>query len=439
MNTLRLLLLPFLLLPLLLCLSLGCCLGQKTTQTPAILQDFVIMAYSGPPADEVTPVRYQEIADAGIEYLVPGNGAFDGETNLKAMDLAQQAGIKILPIDERLMPFVLGKGMPIDPVAVKAMVQDYHKHPAMAAYVVKDEPHADMFPALKIICDVFRELDPAHEPLINLFPSYGSLTQLGFEDFRAYIASFIDIVKPRLLSYDFYPFRLNSTLHKGWFHDLAIVREETRKARIPFMVFMQSEGITEGLRVPNRAEILWQVNTALAYGARGVGWFCYWTPAPDQGFKQEEGAAPPIVEHHHNAMISRAGKPTEIYDYVKEANHYLKKAGKALLGWDNTDVARFEGGQRVTDGGSPCLTPKGVWANVAVGTYRRGDRARVVLTNLRCNGPAEFSLAIKPGWKITGMIAAIDAAPVEGGGGLAKWRLQPGGSVVLDVHRHDRI
>ena len=32
--------------------------------------------------------------------------------------------------------------------------------------------------------------------------------------------------------------------------------QETQKVQIPFIVFIQSEGITEGLRVPNRAEIL---------------------------------------------------------------------------------------------------------------------------------------------------------------------------------------
>ena len=37
----------------------------------------------------------------------------------------------------------------------------------------------------------------------------------------------------------------------------------------------------------------------------------------------------------------------EVYDFVREANYYLKKAGKELLLWNNTDAARYEAGKMV--------------------------------------------------------------------------------------------
>ena len=168
-------------------------------------------------------------------------------------------------------------------------MNDYKNHPALAGYLIRDEPAAGMFPSLKEYTELFRKEDPLHEPTINLLPSYGSPVQLGSDDYPAYINSFITTVKPGLLSYDNYALREGLTWYDPWFADLAVVREETKKFRIPFIVFIQSEGIRNGLRVPNRAEILWQINTSLAYGAHGVGWFCYWTPESDQGFQQEEG------------------------------------------------------------------------------------------------------------------------------------------------------
>ncbi|MEN8193811.1 MAG: hypothetical protein ABFS12_13395 [Bacteroidota bacterium] len=420
---------------IILTLILGCSkidqVEQEISAPQSMVDDFIIMAYSGPPLEEVNIERYQEIADAGIEYLVPGNGTFNSEQNLKAMEIGEKVGIKIVPLDMRLVPFALTPGITIDTSVVKSVVNDYKDHPAFAGYVVKDEPHANVFPALYEISNLIRKEDLHHEPLINLFPSYGTLTQLGFEDFRGYINSYLDIVKPKLLSYDYYPFRLNNqTMVDGWFSDLLVVRDETRKANIPFMVFMQSEGITEGLRIPNRAEILWQVNTALAYGARGVGWFSYWTPVPDQGFPQEEGAAPPIVEHHHNAMIGLNGNRTEVYDYVKEANLYLKKTGKGLLGWDNINVARYEDGQLI-EGSSPVLSPKGEGENIVIGTYLLDKKARVVISNSSCEESTAVALDVQSGWEPENIFASIDAEQTSKL--LLEWSIKPGGSVIIEL------
>ena len=231
--------------------------------------EFIIMAYSGPPLEETNLQRFREIADAGIEILVPGNGVFNAGQNLKAMDLAQKVGIRIIPVDMRVFQLGLNPDISIDPTLIRDVVNDYKNHPALAGYLIKDEPAAGMFPALKEFTELFRKEDPLHEPTINLLPSYGSPVQLGSDDYPAYINSFITTVKPGLLSYDNYALREGVTWYDPWYADLAVVREETKKFRIPFIVFIQSEGIRNGLRVPNRAEILWQINTV-------PGLWCTW-------------------------------------------------------------------------------------------------------------------------------------------------------------------
>ena len=92
---------------------MACSTGKNSDPTitlenkAGLLNEFIIMAYSGPPLEEVTLERYQEIEEAGIEYMVPGNGTFNEEQNLRAMDLAQEAGFRIIPIDMRVLPFAL--------------------------------------------------------------------------------------------------------------------------------------------------------------------------------------------------------------------------------------------------------------------------------------------------------------------------------------------
>ncbi len=425
----------FFIIPAFLGLFISCGIVSKTRQSNTVaiertfFEDFKIMAYAGPPKEEVTLERYQEIADAGIEYLVPGNGTFNVEQNLKAMDLGMKAGIKIIPVDMRQMPFTLEEVV-IDTSVIRSIVSDYKDHPAFAAYLLRDEPNGDRFPGLRKLTDIFIKEDPLNVPLINLLPSYGSPVQLGFDDYRSHVTAFIDIVKPKLLSYDYYPLREGYTMYDGWFNDLTIIREESRKVDISFFVFIQSEGIKKGLRVPNRAEILWQANTALAYGTRGIGWFCYWTLPPNHGFDEYEGEEVSLDESHYNAMIDANGNRTEIYDYVKEANLFLKKAGKGLLDWDNTNVARFDGG-KLLEGISPVVSPKGKNANIVIGTYKMNDRTRVVISNSSCEEHAAFSLEVTPQWEIEGVFASIDAISAEES--VTKWTLNPGGSVVIEL------
>ena len=415
----------------------GCNTGKisndnQVSQGAGLLDEFIIMAYSGPPPSELTYERFREIAEAGIEILVPGNGIYNKELNLKVMDLAEKVGIRIIPFDLRLQSFSLTPDVSVDSSLIKMVVNDYKDSPALAGYVIKDEPNAGMFIALKKISELFREYDSTHEPLINLLPSYGSPLQLGFENYRDYIASFIDEVKPRLLSYDNYALRVGFTGYEAWYNDLTIVREETRRVKIPFMVFIQSEGIRGAFRVPNRDEILWQINSALAYGARGFGWFCYWTPKPDQSIPKDKETTP-LIESHYHAMIDSSGNKTSVYSFVSEANSYLKIAGRGLLDWSNTDVARFEEGKLNEGGSSPVVFPIGNQANLVIGTYRHNSKCRVVISNSRCDESSVFSLNIQPAWKLDSIFSSINTANEGDSASFSGWILKPGGSVILDL------
>ena len=406
---------------------------KQTVKTRSELVDeFVITAYSGPPPGEINEERYNEIAAAGIDVIVPGNGSFSPEQNLAALDLAQKAGIRVLPIDQRIMAFGQTADVQIDTALIRKIVNGYKDHPAFAGYVIRDEPGMGLFPALGKVCTYFKEADPGHEPLINLFPSYASDEQLETSDFRTYIRSFIDTVHPGLLSFDFYALRESETWSEGWFNDLAIVREETRIAGIPFWVFIQSEGIRDYLRIPNRSEILWQVNTAVAYGARGLGWFTYWTPQADQSIPQVEGAPPPLVEEHYGGMLDIEGNPTPLFNFVTEANNYIHYAGRALLGWDNSHVARYEQGKLI-EGSSPLIKPFSEDANLVIGTFSLGERRRIVISNSSHDIDFFFTLVIPPEWQVNSVITFIDAIPPDLEDPELTTMIDPGGSVVLDL------
>lgn len=132
-------------------------------------------------------------------------------------------------------------------------------------------------------------------------------------------------------------------------------------------------------------------------------------------------------------MIDIDGNHTEVYDHVREANLYLKKAGRGLLDWENTDVARYEAGKMIEGGSSPVVTPAGDDANIIIGTFRKDNRKRIVISNSSCEESAAFSLQLSPEWNLEEIFTSIDASRVGEKKSVLEWNMEPGGSVLIDL------
>jgi hypothetical protein len=79
-------------------------------------------------------------------------------------------------------------------------------------------------------------------------------------------------------------------------------------------------------RDPSEGELAWQVHHALAYGARGVSYFTYWTPPDDADW------------NYHDGLIED-GRPTLRYFQVARINRELRALGGALDGFTSIAVA----------------------------------------------------------------------------------------------------
>ncbi len=237
----------------LLCFALNI-YSNNVKQNP-LKNKFFTGAFNAPPKNLLTQKNINEIAEAGIDVIVTGGDSDCPKSILALMNYADKAGVKVIPIDYRWIKTIEKPTQKTVAAIIKKIVKDYSNHPALLAYGVYDEPAAGLFPILSTYAKEFERNDSAHPPLINLLPSYGSPIQLGASNFREYIRKYIKIVNPLVLSYDYYPFRDGATLFDGWHNDLKIVREESRNANIPFWIFVQSEGIKGGLKVPTREEI----------------------------------------------------------------------------------------------------------------------------------------------------------------------------------------
>jgi hypothetical protein len=79
-------------------------------------------------------------------------------------------------------------------------------------------------------------------------------------------------------------------------------------------------------RDPTEGELAWQAHHALAFGARGISYFAYWTPPSDEEWNNRNG----LIEE---------GRPTLHYFQVARLNRDLRALGAALRGFPSIAVA----------------------------------------------------------------------------------------------------
>jgi hypothetical protein len=280
-------------------------------------KDFVLSFWWPPPPAETTPERYKQIAAAGFNWVLGGNGVTNAELSKAMLDAARRNKLKALVLDTRIYG---GKADGVD-----AVVKEYKDSPALEGYLVKDEPNTSEFPALRDTVAALKKADGKHLAFINLLPTYASAAQLGAPTYEEYVKQYLDVVHPDVLCFDHYPFTTSGE-RPDYLENLEIIRRQAVSAKIPFWLFIQSEGIEGAYRSPSETELRLEVFTALAYGARGILYFTYWTPEPGGG------------ETHFDGIITREGKTRARYEWVKRLNEELRPTLDQMMDLRSRDV-----------------------------------------------------------------------------------------------------
>lgn len=282
--------------------------------------------------------RLDEMFESGLNLITV---SYTPEINKQVLDYCHAHGVRCTIEDARMQQAKkLGEGWE---KIIEDIVNDYKDYPAVFNYHVTDEPNNADFPMLRKISDKLLELDPSHEPYINLFPNYASPAQLGAPTYRDHVEDFIREVKPTLVSYDHYHFCKGNQIEKhefenerdrmiyenaflatnraGFFDNIEQIRESSLAHNLPYMVIVLL--VEHGsYRYLSEAELRWEVFQSLAYGSNVLSYFTYWTP-----FNADDD-----VWHWKEGMISADGERCQHYYDVKKINPELQKMGDALLG-----------------------------------------------------------------------------------------------------------
>ena len=329
-----------------------------------------------PPPEQTSDERYAEISAAGFNFVIGGNGVGNDDENLLALNAASANGLRFLLTDSRLRRIIDGStssaaaataseaGTPSPMrylleqegaeassrtasgpgeregtystaataenevmLRIQELLDLHAGNPALAGLNLYDEPGRGLFQILKDARQELQNKAPGELPYVNVWPSYAHESVLGTATYEGYLDRYMEVVQPPLLCFDHYPLLSGGGITGDYFYNWATIRRVSLREGVPSWVFIQSVGFDSAYpgfqdrRRPSEAEIRWQVNVSLAYGAKGIQYFTYWTPdsQPDDPLRFGQ------------ALIAPDGTQTVLYDYAKKVNAYLGVMGKALL------------------------------------------------------------------------------------------------------------
>lgn len=205
---------------------------------------------------------------------------------------------------------------------VEALVARVGTHKAVYGYFVNDEPAARFHNELQAWVDAYRLLAPQAVAYVNLFASNATPRQLGVTGYTEYLESYLQTVQPTVLSYDHYALMADGTLREGYFYNLEVIREAAQRYDIPFWNTVLSNA-HYGFAEPTDAGLRFQLYTSLAYGARGISYFTYFTPN---------------IGNYRLGPIDQFGRKTPTWDMLRNVNMQMHRIGGTYAGLRSVGV-----------------------------------------------------------------------------------------------------
>jgi hypothetical protein len=279
-------------------------------------EDFAILPWGWTPGDADALAEIQRCGFNLAGFVQPGD-----------LDVVAQAGLKGIVSDERFHVTDAAAHLDKEEIArrVSSITSQVKNHPALFGYYLRDEPGASSFPGLARWSDALHAVDPHGRPYINLFPNYASVAQMETASYEEYVDTFLKTVAPPFLSYDHYALMENGVLRGGYFENLELIRAAALRQGIPFWNIVLSNAHFTYAE-PSPAGLRFQLYTTLAYGARGISFFTYFTP--DAG-------------NYRLAPIDPMGNKTPTWAMLREVIMLIHALGPTYLRLKSLNVFHF--------------------------------------------------------------------------------------------------
>ena len=297
--------------------------------------------------DHRTLENYQDYKNCGFDTLfLQGNDAYNGENfetsdTKKNMDRCQEVGLKCIVFDNRIWALskneesLIGAGKEFSSLedlanTLQTYMTPYMEHPAFYGVATFDEPHYKHFEAMGEVTKALKLVKEDIYVKTTCFPylqsvvlekytgeGYGN-TSIG--SYRTYINSYLEKTEADFFNYDNYPFTEEGMLDT-YFLNMQTAVNEAAKHDAHTELCVQSCAIQGHLRMPDKEDLYYQNNAALAFGIGNLVYFTYWM-APNRSTEPFTGA---IVDDDGTKLL---------YDEVQEVNAYTQEMAKVILNFE---------------------------------------------------------------------------------------------------------
>lgn len=233
-------------------------------------------------------------------------------------------------------------------------------------YYLADEPKMKQWDSLSKLQKRIKKLDPQAKCYINLLPNIGNemLKSIGVNSYPEYLKEYSKIEQPQI-SYDFYPVQGKAVRNDKWYPILEDIRNESLRTGKPFWAYILC--VPHAMYpMPTLGHLRLQCYINLAYGAQGIQYFSYSTPAPTNHYD------------FHDGPLLRNGKKSSTYKLVKKMNAELKPV--ASLFWQSK-VTNIEHRK--------CLN-----GEVVVSHFKKGDKRYTCFVNK--SAEKEVTVPVRP-------------------------------------------
>lgn len=288
----------------------------------------------------VTDEVFEALAEAGVNHLSGFGWNMHREKELA--DIAFKCGEKYgigITLNTSDVPLSSER-------EAKEFFEAYSsKYKSFVSYFVTDEPCGLDYLTGREIALYVPMFNMLHKigifPYCNLLPIDGMEKREAYE---RYIVRYMELCKPLVLSYDHY---IGSTTEDftAYFYNMSIIRENAEKAGIPWWGFIgcgEDWFQCKTYDRPTESEFDWNINTTLAYGAKGLQYYVAVQNHEDLA-KSLEGLDVINEETIYKAatrigIVGTHGQKTRYWQYAKNINPHIRAIEKVLMNSVNKGV-----------------------------------------------------------------------------------------------------
>ena len=335
------------------------------------------------------------LADAGINLFTycPESYPQARESIKKVLGLAEKYNIGYYVNDYEVTSMTHGF-KPLNVDTLKAQVAEFAEYKSFIGFYSKDEPYYEQIDSIGAVNEALNEeFDNKYSTYVNMLPKWEERPlkyTSGAEDvtYEEYVGKYFREGNGKYISWDHYVWDFKS--YKGYFNNLAIIRDMAEEYGIPYWAFIQAGGQWNDAGVeieslpeayPTEGQLIWNVNTSLACGSKGIQYFL--------GFQPLHFALAPngSYDFTRNGFFGANGNINRWYYYAQKMNVQIEAVDEILMNAYNVGILPsesikedFAGNPMVIDG-KEFHQLKDIRGNALVGCFEYEKRTVLYVVN----------------------------------------------------------